>query len=888
MKKIAHFFNAVLLMITLFSSHSVYAEPPVPGNWQLTFEENFDGNSLDPKKWTTGGASFNGTGGNSPDTISIQNGNVQIKAEKRPLLFAGENHDYVASEITTFQKFTQKYGYFEARLKYDAVIGVWPAFWTLPDRGNYGNPDKNHETYLKFDLSSLDVPVTSAKLKIMVTAFTNSTDYSDVSVHRLVDNNWNESSITWNTKPDFDPAWLALFYASTNAGEINEINQGEYLIIDVTDYINTQIASFENAGFALADLSMRSNLITFGSKEAANEADRPRLEIEIGVGSNNTNIFTSDDAFVRAGAYADNNYGSEVGLEVQDPWASTSSTLNGGMEVDIMESLGVWGDNVTFNTVHWGGYAPGHPKVNSGRIDITPTADGYHVYAMNWQPGRIDFYIDDQPTWTFENPNVGSVESYILLTQNLGGWDWSGNQIIDDANLPASLYVDYVRVYQYIPTENKITQINGPSLVAQEEAVTVSVSYEVTTARDITAVFKLNEAPFTEYSSLTKSVAVGLGSKQFSLTIPLEVPVGANYSYQVYITPTGGNWDNRLSDMSQASVEVVQANSNDKINSVNGPSQVSQGEMITVTVDYGALDDRDINAVLQLNEPPWTAYGSGTTNVSAGVGTVDIAFTVDSSAPEGINYQYQTIISPLGGDWNSRFNNKSQAPVTVKSTDNSEDKINIVSGSALVSQGETITVAIDYEATTNRDLRFIFQLNEAPWTQYYAEVENVSAGVGTAEFTFTVPQDLPVGANYFYFTMLTTTGGTWNERFDYERQQPITVTGVSNSIDEINPISGPTSVSQGETTTVFVDYKASTNRDLRFIFQLNEAPWTQYYAEVKNVSAGVGTAKFTFTVPQDLPVGANYFYFTMLTTTGGSWNERFDYERQQPITVTSN
>ncbi|MCF6235665.1 MAG: DNRLRE domain-containing protein [Gammaproteobacteria bacterium] len=770
MKKIVYFFNIALIMIAMFSINSLYAQPLIPGNWELTFEENFDGDSLDPDKWVTGGTNFNAVGGNSPDNITVRNGNVEIKAEKRPLLYAGENHEYVGSEITTFQKFRQKYGYFEARIKYDAITGVWPAFWTMPDRGKYGNPNQNRESYIKFDLSTFATPITSAKLKIRVTAFTNSDVYSDVSIHKLLSNNWDENSITWNNKPDFYPGWLALFYATTEADKINEITEGEDLVIDVTDYINSQISASENAGFALVDLSMRSNLITFGSKESAAEADRPRLEID------GSNIFTTDDAYVRAGIHADNNYGSDTRLEVKDPWESTSSTRDGGMEIDIMESLGVWGDHVTAYTVHWGGYGADHQYRVSGEIDIVPTDDGYHVYAVNWQPGRIDFYIDDQLLWTFEDPNVGSVESYIRLTMNLGGWKWSGNEIIDDANLPANLYVDYVRVYEHNPTEDNVTLTNGSSLVAQGEVATVSVAYEASTTRDITAVLKLNEAPFTEYTSVTKSVSAGVGNAQLALSIPTTVPIGTNYSYQTYITPTGGDWLDSLDDMEKSPVEVVLGGSNDKIHSVNGPLQVSQGEVITITVDYGALDDRDINTVLQLNEPPWTTYGSATKSVTVGVDAVDITFTVDSDAPEGVNYQYQTSITPTGSSWRDRLDSKNQAPVTVISASNFDDKINFISGPTSVSQGEIITVSVDYEVSANRDLQAVLKLNESPWTTYATEIKNLPVGTGTAQFVFAIPNNTPAGANYFYQTQLTPTGGNWTSRFDYMYQAPVAVT----------------------------------------------------------------------------------------------------------------
>ncbi|MCX7009043.1 MAG: glycoside hydrolase family 16 protein, partial [Kiritimatiellaeota bacterium] len=46
-----------------------------------------------------------------------------------------KSRKYVSTVVTTFDKFAQRYGYFEARTKVPATMGMWPAFWMMPDRG---------------------------------------------------------------------------------------------------------------------------------------------------------------------------------------------------------------------------------------------------------------------------------------------------------------------------------------------------------------------------------------------------------------------------------------------------------------------------------------------------------------------------------------------------------------------------------------------------------------------------------------------------------------------------------------------------------------------------------------------------------------------------------
>jgi len=43
--------------------------------------------------------------------------------------------DYASGVADSFGKWTQRYGYFEARMKIPRADGLWGGFWTMPDRG---------------------------------------------------------------------------------------------------------------------------------------------------------------------------------------------------------------------------------------------------------------------------------------------------------------------------------------------------------------------------------------------------------------------------------------------------------------------------------------------------------------------------------------------------------------------------------------------------------------------------------------------------------------------------------------------------------------------------------------------------------------------------------
>ncbi len=133
---------------------------PPPGDWKMTLDEEFNGNQLDPKIWVTG-YHFTDIINNEmqayvPENVTVANGVCTIKVEKREAKntdmdgHTGALKEYASGAITTMGKWTQTYGYFEARVKMTSGPGTWPAFWMLADRGpqvkniydRLGYPDK--------------------------------------------------------------------------------------------------------------------------------------------------------------------------------------------------------------------------------------------------------------------------------------------------------------------------------------------------------------------------------------------------------------------------------------------------------------------------------------------------------------------------------------------------------------------------------------------------------------------------------------------------------------------------------------------------------------------------------------------------------------------------
>jgi len=90
-------------------------------------------------------------------------------------------------------------------------------------------------------------------------------------------------------------------------------------------------------------------------------------------------------------------------------------------------------------TVHWQGGMAGY-----GFDAGVPLTGGWHVFAMEWRPTHVAFYLDGSEYWRYSGPNIPSVPMSPILNLAVGG-EWAGPS---DQSTPstATMLVDYVRV----------------------------------------------------------------------------------------------------------------------------------------------------------------------------------------------------------------------------------------------------------------------------------------------------------------------------------------------------------------------------------------------------------------------------------------------------------
>ncbi|RYD94664.1 MAG: glycoside hydrolase family 16 protein [Sphingobacteriales bacterium] len=123
-------------------------------------------------------------------------------------------------------------------------------------------------------------------------------------------------------------------------------------------------------------------------------------------------------------------------------------------EIDIMEHVGYDPNVVHISTHTLAYYFRINTQKTSKKTIPTATAD-FHVYRVDWTPYAIRGFIDNIQIFEFVNQNKGFAEwpfdkRFHLLMNVAAGGEWGAAQGMDENAFPASMEVDYVRVYNMI------------------------------------------------------------------------------------------------------------------------------------------------------------------------------------------------------------------------------------------------------------------------------------------------------------------------------------------------------------------------------------------------------------------------------------------------------
>ena len=152
------------------------------------------------------------------------------------------------------------------------------------------------------------------------------------------------------------------------------------------------------------------------------------------------------------------------------PWAASG-------EIDIMEAVNLGTpcekctggrENHVLGTLHFGGVWPNNVYA-SHETQMTPSADGFHVFAIVWTADRIEWFVDDKlyatapaRSWFSRTPDLAKPGPpfdrafHLILNLAVGGKLPEGRNLKGVAKraLPAQFQIDWVRVYQCAAVTN--------------------------------------------------------------------------------------------------------------------------------------------------------------------------------------------------------------------------------------------------------------------------------------------------------------------------------------------------------------------------------------------------------------------------------------------------
>jgi beta-glucanase (GH16 family) len=101
---------------------SPVAQTPEDMGYEVVWQDDFNGNALDPKKWEVRGVGPRALGFVSPEAVTVGDGCLRLRALKK-------DGRILLGAVGTQNHFMTRYGYFECRAQLQKSAGIWAAFW---------------------------------------------------------------------------------------------------------------------------------------------------------------------------------------------------------------------------------------------------------------------------------------------------------------------------------------------------------------------------------------------------------------------------------------------------------------------------------------------------------------------------------------------------------------------------------------------------------------------------------------------------------------------------------------------------------------------------------------------------------------------------------------
>jgi len=127
----------------------------------------------------------------------------------------------------------------------------------------------------------------------------------------------------------------------------------------------------------------------------------------------------------------------------QGIWPAFWLTNDDTSEIDVFEMLGS-DPRVLHSTLHH--TVDGKDHQHKTETTVSDLSADFHIFAVDWQPDNVIWYMDGVEVWRFAEDNVPSDKMWMVVNTAIGG-PWSGRPD-STTQFPQEFLVDYIRVYE--------------------------------------------------------------------------------------------------------------------------------------------------------------------------------------------------------------------------------------------------------------------------------------------------------------------------------------------------------------------------------------------------------------------------------------------------------
>jgi len=117
-------------------------------------------------------------------------------------------------------------------------------------------------------------------------------------------------------------------------------------------------------------------------------------------------------------------------------------------EIDIFEGQGDH-PHTFYGTIHdWVDLHDHASKENTFNLSRSTDFSQFHVYALLWTPGKVTWYLDNQPLHSEATPPIFDRQDFFLVLSMGEGQDWKAGNLSGVTAKNMKMDVDWVRVWQ--------------------------------------------------------------------------------------------------------------------------------------------------------------------------------------------------------------------------------------------------------------------------------------------------------------------------------------------------------------------------------------------------------------------------------------------------------